>query len=44
MDDGGDCVESVGDPAKVNDMLGVEQGVVDMEQGVVGIGQGVLGN
>lgn len=44
MDDGGDCVEFVGDPAKVNDTLGVEQGIVDMEQGVVDIGQGVLGN
>ena len=44
MEDGGDCVESVGDPAKVNDTLGVEQGIVDMEQGVVDIGQGVLGN
>lgn len=44
MDDGGDCVESVGEPAKVNDTLGVEQGIVDMEQGVVDIGQGVLGN
>ena len=44
MDDGGDCVELVGDPAKVNDTLGVEQGIVDMEQGVVDIGQGVLGN
>lgn len=44
MGDAGNCVESVDDPARVNDMLGVEQGVVDIVQEVVGIGQGVLGD